>query len=220
MLWPFFATSSQKIKIHFVESQITLLVWPCLSLTEKQHTINHMFIFNDLISKFYKCSIRGMAWGIWSRHVYVFYYLSRPKKKNSELIKFLGIVKNYVSKKEIYFCLKKKSNVLLKHSAIFKFGFIMNDLLFYPQISVFSFHTYFVLFYQFLKTLTLKKMLALPFSHNWQKSNNKVNEKRSQEYQNVDPGYITGQINIPILELFWDNFVVWLIGRVKNFKMI
>ena len=136
------------------------------------------------------------------RGMSMFFIICLVQKKNSELIKFLGIVKNYVSKKEIYFCLKKKSNVLLKHSAIFKFGFIMNDLLFYPQISVFSFHTYFVLFYQFLKILTLKKMLALPFSHNWQKSNNKVNEKRSQEYQNVDPGYITGQINIPILELF------------------
>ena len=39
-----FATSGQKIKSHVVESQITLLVWACLSLTEKQCTINHMII--------------------------------------------------------------------------------------------------------------------------------------------------------------------------------
>ena len=32
----FFATSSQNIKCHVVESQIALLVWPCLSLTEKK----------------------------------------------------------------------------------------------------------------------------------------------------------------------------------------
>ena len=49
----FFPTSSRKIKSHVVESQITLLVWPCLSLTEKQGTFNHMIIFNVSISKFY-----------------------------------------------------------------------------------------------------------------------------------------------------------------------
>ena len=30
-----FATSSQKIKSHVVESQITLLVWPCLNHLQK-----------------------------------------------------------------------------------------------------------------------------------------------------------------------------------------
>ena len=32
-------------------------------------------------------------------------------------------------------------------------------------------------------------------------NNNKINEKRSQEYQNIDPEYVTGQINSCILEL-------------------
>ena len=50
------ATSSQKIKSHVVECQITSLVWPWLSLTEKQRTINHKIIFfNDSVSKFYQC---------------------------------------------------------------------------------------------------------------------------------------------------------------------
>ena len=49
------ATSNRKVKSHVVESQITSLVWPWLSLTEKQRTINHMIIFNDSISKFYQC---------------------------------------------------------------------------------------------------------------------------------------------------------------------
>ena len=51
-------TSSQKIKNHVVECQTTSLVWPWLSLTEKQHTIkNHMIIvfFNDSVNKFYQC---------------------------------------------------------------------------------------------------------------------------------------------------------------------
>ena len=93
-----FATSSRKIKSHVVESQITLLVWPCLSLTEKQRTINHMIIFNDSISE--------------------------KKKTIAEAIKFLGILKKYVSKKNIYFCLKKKSNVLLNKKVIFVFYMI------------------------------------------------------------------------------------------------
>ena len=32
-------------------------------------------------------------------------------------------------------------------------------------------------------------------------SNNKTNKKRSQEYQSIDPEYVTGQINHRILEL-------------------
>ena len=59
-----FATSSRKIKNHVVESQITLLVWPCLSLTEKHRPINHMIIFKDSISKFYQCNIQGFCRGI------------------------------------------------------------------------------------------------------------------------------------------------------------
>ena len=61
-----FATSSQKIKNHAVESQITFIA--CLamfeSLTEKRRSINHMIIFNDVINKFYQCSIWGLCRGI------------------------------------------------------------------------------------------------------------------------------------------------------------
>ena len=70
-------TSSQKIKSHVVESQKASLVWPCLSLTEKQHTVNRMIIFNDSISKFYQSafeiilSSRRMS-RLLPRHIYVF----------------------------------------------------------------------------------------------------------------------------------------------------
>ena len=40
-----------KIKSHVMESQITSLVWPCLSLTAKQPTVNHMTFLNDSFSK-------------------------------------------------------------------------------------------------------------------------------------------------------------------------
>ena len=43
------------------------------------------------------------------------------RKKNEEAIKFLGILKRYVSKNKIYFCFKKKGNVSLIKKAIFVF---------------------------------------------------------------------------------------------------
>ena len=43
-------------------------------------------------------------------------------------------------------------------------------------------------------------------SYNWQKFNNKINEKRSQEYQSMDPEYISGEINSHILELLLTQF--------------
>ena len=49
-------------------------------------------------------------------------------------------------------------------------------------------------------------MLTFPYSYNWQKFNNKMNEKRSQEYQSMDPEYVTGQIISRVLELFLRQF--------------
>ena len=37
-------------------------------------------------------------------------------------------------------------------------------------------------------------------------NNNKMNEKRSQEYQSMDPEYVTRQINSRILELLLRQF--------------
>ena len=37
-------------------------------------------------------------------------------------------------------------------------------------------------------------------------NNNKMNEKRSQEYQSMDPEYVIGQINSRILELLLRRF--------------
>ena len=50
-------------------------------------------------------------------------------------------------------------------------------------------------------------MLTLSYLYNWQKFNNKINEKRSQEYQSMDPEYVvTGQINSRVLELLLRQF--------------
>ena len=37
-------------------------------------------------------------------------------------------------------------------------------------------------------------------------NNNKMNEKRSQKYQSMDPEYVTGKINSRILELLLRRF--------------
>ena len=41
--------------------------------------------------------------------------------KNAEVIKFLGILKNYVTENEIYFRSRKKSNVSLNKKVLFVF---------------------------------------------------------------------------------------------------
>ena len=57
------------------------------------------------------------------------------------------------------------------------------------------------------KKWNIETMLG-PFPiHTIDKSfNNKLNEKRSQDYQSMDPEYVTGQINSPILELLFKRF--------------
>ena len=82
---------------------------------------------------------------------------------------------------------------------IFKLDFIEQiHLLYYPQIPVFSFHTLLFSYISSSKERNIETLLALPYSYNWQ--NNKTNEKRSQEYQSMDPEYVTEQINNRILE--------------------
>ena len=49
-----------------------------------------MVIFNDSISKFYKCCIRGFCRGI---SMFFSIYLRKKKKKNTEAMKFLRILK-------------------------------------------------------------------------------------------------------------------------------
>ena len=50
-------------------------------------------------------------------------------------------------------------------------------------------------------------MLTFPYSYNWQKfKNHKMNEKRSQEYQSIDPEFVTVQINSCILEILLRRF--------------
>ena len=51
------------------------------------------------------------------------FFSIKKKKKNAEVIKFLGILKKYVSENKIYFCSRKKSNVSLNKKVVFVFVF-------------------------------------------------------------------------------------------------
>ena len=47
-----------------------------------------------------------------------------------------------------------------------------------------------------------------------------MNEKINQEYQSMDPEYVTGQINTRILELLLRLFTVWFLHRLENINML
>ena len=49
------------------------------------------------------------------------------------------------------------------------------------------------------------------------KVNNKMNEKRSQEYQSMDPEYVTGQINSRILELLLSRLCCLIFAPSQKF---
>ena len=114
-----------------IESQTTLLVWSCWSLTGKQRTIIHVIIFNDSISKFSSVAFKTFA------EAYLF-FISASAKQNK--------TKQQQQQQQQQQKNAEKSNASLNKKA--------DHLLYYPQMSVFSFHTFFVLLYQFLKNGT------------------------------------------------------------------
>ena len=84
-------------------------------------------------------------------------------------------------------------------------------------MSVFSFHVYFFCsLISVSKKQSVETMLILPYLYNWQKSNNKMNEKRSQVYQSMDPEYVTGQTNSRILELLLRQFCRFIFAPFWN----
>ena len=54
---------------------------------------------------------------------------------------------------------------------------------------------FFFLLLSVSKKRNIEKMLALPYSYNWENFLNKINEKRSLEYKMMDPEYVTRQID-------------------------
>ena len=111
-----FAISSQKIKNHVVESQITLLFWPCLNHLQKSiaQLIARSFLMIQSVS-FTSAAFEAFA------EAYLCFSVPTSAKKNTEVIKFLGIIKKYVSENQIYFCSGKKNNVSFNKKVIFIF---------------------------------------------------------------------------------------------------
>ena len=70
-----------------MESQLTLLVWPCLSLTEKQRTINHKIILMIQSVSFTSGAFEAFA------EAYVCFLVSASTKKKAVAIKLLGTLK-------------------------------------------------------------------------------------------------------------------------------
>ena len=106
---------------------------------------------------------------------YLCFLVSASAKKNAEVIKFLGILKKYVSKNKIYFCSRKKSNVSLNKKVIFVFHTIFK-LDFITQIIYCIIHrclcSHFILFCSLIsvsKKWNIETMLTFPYSYNWQK---------------------------------------------------
>ena len=108
-------TCSRKIKSHVVESQISLLVWPCLNHLQKN--IAQLITWSFLMIQ--SASLISAAFEFLSETDLCFLYL--PRQKNAEVNKLLGILQKYVSENKLYFCSRKKSNVMLNKKVIFVF---------------------------------------------------------------------------------------------------
>ena len=153
---------------------------------------------------------------------YLCFLVSATAKENDEVRKFLGILKKYVSENKIDFCSGKKSNVSLNKKVIVVFHTIFKlDII--TQIIYCIIHrclrSHFLLFCYLIsvsKKWNIETMLTFPYSYNWQ-TFNKMNEKRSQEYQSVDPEYVIGQINSRILEFLLRLFRYLILAPSQKF---
>ena len=97
-------------------------------------------------------------------------------------------------------------------------------LLYYPQRSLFSFHSFLLSYISLSKKWNIETMLTFPYSYNRQTFNNKMTEKRSQEYESMDCEYVTGKIKCRILELLLRQLVVCIaanqqISFTQKFKL-
>ena len=100
-----------------MESQITLLVWPCLNYLQKNiaQLITWSFLMIESV-RFTSAAFEAFA------EAYLCFLVSAlAKKKKCCGNEILTNLKKYVSKNKIYFCSRKKSNVSLNKKVIFVF---------------------------------------------------------------------------------------------------
>ena len=97
---------------------MTLLVGPCLNHLYIQKNIAQLITGSFLMIQ--SVSFTSTAFEAFAE-TFLCFLVSALEKKNSEVIKFSGILKKYVSQNKIYFCSRKKSNVSLNKKVIFVF---------------------------------------------------------------------------------------------------
>ena len=176
-----------------------------------------MITFNDSFSKFYQCSIWGFCQGI-----SMFFSICLGKKEKKMLRKIFSNLKKYLSKNKMYVCLKK-SNVSLNKKVIFvfhmifKLDFVTHHLLLSTDVCILFWYFFCSLISSVSKKRNIETMLTLHYSYNSQKYNNKMNEKRSQEHQSINPEYVTGEINSRSLELLLRPFCRLIFAPSRKF---
>ena len=137
-VYSWFSEGKEFLMVHVVQDGITFRTpfpnWLWI------HLVYQHMKFAMAVSKCW-----GFYWGISE------FFSICLVKKNAKATEFLEIVRNKKIRKYIFLFLKKR-NVLLNKKRYFYFNFHdAGHLLYYPQMSVFSFHTFVVLLYQFLR---------------------------------------------------------------------
>ena len=173
------------------------------SLTGKYRIINRIIIFNDSISRFYQCSI----WGFFQR---ISMFLPQ-QKRIAEVIKFLEILKRYVSENKIYFCSRKKSNILLNKKVIFVFHTILK-FEFITQIICCIIHRclcsrFISRFISVYKKWNIETMLTFPYSNNWQKFERKWMKKEARSIRVWTLNMYLGKLIVVFWSFFWDDLL-------------
>ena len=103
---------SQNGQTHFAASFLNF-IWSCSNHLQKSIAQSVTWSFLMIRS----VSFTSAAFEVFAEAYHMFFSICLAKK-NGEVIKFLGILKNYVSKNRNYFCSRKKSNVLLNKKVI------------------------------------------------------------------------------------------------------
>ena len=134
-------------------------------------------------------------------------FLVSASAKKMPRIKFSGILKNSSPGKS------NVSNI----SNIPKLDFITENIYCIIHRSLYSLFIFFCSLLSVSKKQNIGKMLALPYSYNWQKLNEKKKPKVS-EYGH--PEYVSRQIISRILELLLRGFDCLIFHCHENFTML
>ena len=167
-------------------------------------------------------SFTNVAFEAFAKEYLCFLVSASAKKKKKCWGKFLVILKKYLSKNKMYVCLKK-SNVSLNKKVIFvfhmifKLDFVTHHLLLSTDVCILFWYFFCSLISSVSKKRNIETMLTLHYSYNSQKYNNKMNEKRSQEHQSINPEYVTGEINSRSLELLLRPFCRLIFAPSRKF---